>query len=347
MKDYTDEDLYEILHVKKNATQEDIKLAYHRLVRLFHPDINENSESDSIFRKIRYAYGILSDINKRRIYDIKIDLKNSKDSSDIDSNDNKNEENLFNQKENCPKNKSVSKRLNEIFEGIFINIKNSTKSTRANNKLKKKNGDDIYANVTISSKEAVLGTTRIINVVQSRSCPNCEGKKFINEALCPLCKGHGEISTHKKINAVIPPNTKNGDKIKIEKSGNQGINGGQTGDLYLIVSIDEKSLFTVKDDVVYMDLPITPFEAVLGANIDIPTFYENVTIKIPPNTPSGQKFRLKGQGIYLKDKGSNGDMIVTVVIKIPQKLSDKEIEIYKTLRENSTCNVREGLNNNE
>ena len=116
---------------------------------------------------------------------------------------------------------------------------------------------------------------------------------------------------------------------------------------WVIISIDEKSLFTVKDDIVYMDLPISTFEAALGANIEIPTFYENITIKIPPNTSSGQKFRLKGQGIFLKDKGYNGDMIVTVHVKLPKKLSDKEIEIYKNLRENSSCDIREGLMFNE
>ena len=234
-------------------------------------------------------------------------------------------------------NKSFAKIFAEIVEGIFIFGKKNQ------NNSKTKFAEDIYANVTISAKEAILGTSRIINVMQTTVCPNCEGKRFINEALCPLCKGSGEISNHKRINTKIPQNTKNGDKIKIEGAGNKSKDGNCTGDLYLVVSIDEKSLFSVKDDIVYMDLPISTYEAALGANIEIPTFYENITIKIPPNTSSGQKFRLKGQGIYLKNKGINGDMIVTVIIKLPQKLSDKEIELYKSLRDNSTYSVREGL----
>ena len=339
MVEYLDKDLYEILHVKKDATIDEIKAAYRRLARLFHPDINETSNED-IFKEICYAYDILSDDKKKKLYDIKLGINSSEPA-------NEEVQDMQEQNNTAEKNKSLSQMLGEIIEGIFINIKNSAKNKCDKNKNRKQNGDDIYANVTISTKEAALGTSRIINVVQSKQCPNCEGKRFINEALCPLCKGHGEISTHKRLNVKIQPNTKDGEKIKIDNAGNQGVNGGGNGDLYLIVSIDEKSLFNVKDDVVYMDLPISTFEAVLGANIEIPTFYENITIKIPPNTSSGQKFRLKGQGIYLKDKGYNGDMIVTVHIKIPKKLSEKEIEIYKNLRENSSCDIREGLKFND
>ncbi|MBQ7449993.1 hypothetical protein IJS77_01135 [bacterium] len=240
------------------------------------------------------------------------------------------------------KSKIFSGILGEIIEGIFIN-----KSSNKKNNRKSQKGDDIYANVTISSKEAVFGTSRIINIIQSKPCPNCMGKKFINEALCPMCKGSGEISTHKKINCNIPSNAKNNSKIKIENEGNDSTNGGLSGDLYLIINIDEKSLFTVKDNIVYMDLPITPYEAALGANIEIPTFYENITIKIPPNTSSGQRFRLKGQGLYIKELKENSDMIVTAIIKLPKNLSEKEIELYKSLKENSSGNVREGLKNNE
>ena len=192
-----------------------------------------------------------------------------------------------------------------------------------------------------------MGTNRIINVMQTALCPNCCGKKFINDALCPLCKGTGEISTHRRINAKISPNTKNGDKIKIEGSGNKPVNNEKPGDLFLIISIDEKSLFTVKDNTVYMDLPISTFEAALGANIEIPTFYENITIKIPPNTSSGQRFRLNGQGICDKETGLYGDMIVTVIIKLPSKLSEKEIELYKDLQKISNYDVREGLKDSE
>ena len=342
--DILNKDLYKILNIEKNATADEIKSAYRHLMRIYHPDINETEESKALFKEIRDAYEILSDTEKKKLYDIKHGFNFIKNNS---SPENEAEEKVETQDEtkDTKKTQKLSDILSEIINGIFVNSKGSSNSKK--NSSAKQKGEDIYANVTISPKEAVFGTSRIINIVQSKICPNCEGKKFINEALCPLCKGHGEISTHKKINANIPSNVKNNEKIKIEGIGNESPNGGVTGDLYLIVNIDEKSLFTVKDNIVYMDLPITPYEAALGATIEIPTFYENVTIKIPPNTSSGQRFRLKGQGIFLKDLKENSDMIVTVVIKIPNKLSEKEIEIYKSLKENSTCNIREGLKDNE
>ena len=338
-----DKDLYKILNIDSDADAAEIRAAYRKLARIYHPDISESEESLNAFKEIRQAYEILSDEEKKKLYDIKHGLntkKNSEENIQITEKDtNNNEVKTENITENIKgKEKTLAQIFGEIIEGIFVRRKKSQ------NNFNTKSDYDIYANVTISTKEAILGTSRIINVMQTKVCTNCEGKKFINESLCPLCKGSGEISNHKRINIKIPQNTKDGDKIKIEGAGNQNEKGDKAGDLYLIVSIDEKSLFSVKDDIVYMDLPISTYEAALGANIEIPTFYENITIKIPPNTSSGQKFRLKGQGIYMKDMGVNGDMIVTVIIKLPQKFSDKEIEIYKSLRDNSTVNVREGLN---
>ena len=347
MKKISDMNLYEILNVNEDATFDEIKAAYKKLVRIYHPDISNSKESNDIFKKICNAYDILSDENKRKLYDLNHGYNqqpkhNTEDS--VNTLENGNEDNSAEKNADYKMNEEdkISKStLSEILNGIFVYVKNAAKS----NKNKQKT-DDVYANVTISAKEAMIGTNRIINIVKTISCPNCAGKKFVNEALCPLCKGSGEVSNHKRINAKIPPNTHNGAKIKIEGI-NTDFSSNNGGDLYIIVTIDEKSLFTVKDNTVYMDLPITTYEAALGANIQIPTFYDDITIKIPPNTSSGQKFRLKGQGIIDKQKNTKGDMIVTVVIKLPNVLSAKEIELYKELRECSTGNIRESLRENE
>ena len=345
MNEFFDKDLYKILNVDYDADASEIRSAYRKLARIYHPDICESQESLNTFKEIRQAYEILSDEEKKKLYDIKHGFNLQKNAEEVtepvDENIEDEVKTEVEEEYKNKKNKPLAQIFGEIIEGIFIFGKKNQ------NNAKSKSDSDIYANVTISTKEAILGTSRIINVMQTAVCPNCEGKRFINEALCPLCKGSGEISNHKRLNTKIPQNTKNGDKIKIEGAGNKSKDGNSTGDLYLVVNIDEKSLFSVKDDIVYMDLPISTFEAALGANIEIPTFYENITIKIPPNTSSGQKFRLKGQGIYLKNKGINGDMIVTVIIKLPQKLSDKEIELYKSLRDNSTYSVREGLKSSD
>ncbi len=340
MKDFFDKDLYEILQIKKCATLKEIKEAYKRLVRINHPDIN--SDAADIFKEVCRAYDILSDPVKKNLYDIKNGFNQNSEEKKLDDNTEVLKNNEIHKYSKQKNNKTFSGLLTEIIDGIFVNVKKSSQSSKKSSK-----GEDIFANVTISAKEALFGTTRIINIMQTALCPNCTSKKFINESVCSLCKGTGEISNHKRINANIPANTQNGARIKIDGAGNQSPKGGKNGDLYLIISIDEKSLFTVKDNIVYLDLPISAYEAALGANILIPTFYEDITIKIPPNTSSGQKFRINGHGIYDKISGKNGDMIITVFIKIPPKLSSKEIELYKQLRELSDYDIREGLKDNE
>ena len=199
-------DLYKILNVEHDADAAEIRAAYRKLARIYHPDISESKESLNAFKEIRQAYEILSDEEKRKLYDIKHGFNIKKDSEESIERPEKNENpEGVTVEEEVPqetkeKSKSFAKIFGEIIEGIFVFGKKSQSNSKS------KSDENIYANVTISTKEAILGTSRIINVMQIKGCPNCEGKKFINEALCPLCKGSGEISSHKRINIKIPPN---------------------------------------------------------------------------------------------------------------------------------------------
>ena len=162
-----------------------------------------------------------------------------------------------------------------------------------------------------------------------------------------MCKGTGEVSVHKKLNIKIPMGVKPGAKIRIKGEGNRGTNGGKNGDLYLFIEIEDNKIFKYDGLNVHIDLPITPYEAVLGANIEVPTLCGNISMKIPPNTTTGQKFRLSEQGIYDETKKQKGDQIVTVKIEIPKTLSQKEIELYEQLKNISTYNIRENLRNDK
>ena len=192
-------------------------------------------------------------------------------------------------------------------------------------------------------KDAVRGTKRVVNVVHTTQCPRCKGRKFINGSACPLCKGSGEHSEHRKITVKIPKNVKNNTKLRVTGEGNPGENGGKNGDLYLKIKIEPNSRMQFEGSNVIYNVPVTPFEAVLGGNISIPAFEGNLSLKIPPKTHSGQKFRLSRQG--LKQNGKNGDMIVVVHIEIPSSLSDDEIRLYEKLRKLSQENIRENLLN--
>ena len=210
-------------------------------------------------------------------------------------------------------------------------------------KTSAKKGDDIHEEITVTIKESVNGAERTINVMHTTQCSHCKGRKFINGNICPVCKGTGENSEHKKITVKIPKNVKNGTKLRIPQEGNIGLNGGKNGDLYLKIKIEPNSRMRFEGNDVYYNVPITPFEAVLGGEITIPAFEGNLSLKIPPKTHSGQKFRLAGQGI--KQNNKSGDMIVTVHIEIPCSLSDDEIRLYEKLKKLSAQNIRENLLN--
>lgn len=227
-----------------------------------------------------------------------------------------------------------SKKINDIFEEFAKPKKSKTSA---------KKGDDIHEEITVTIKESVNGAERTINVMHTTQCSHCKGRKFINGNICPVCKGTGENSEHKKITVKIPKNVKNGTKLRIPQEGNIGLNGGKNGDLYLKIKIEPNSRMRFEGNDVYYNVPITPFEAVLGGEITIPAFEGNLSLKIPPKTHSGQKFRLAGQGI--KQNNKSGDMIVTVHIEIPCSLSDDEIRLYEKLKKLSAQNIRENLLN--
>ena len=200
-------------------------------------------------------------------------------------------------------------------------------------------GDDIYSDIEISIFEAINGTVKIINMLQTNICPKCNGRKFVNGGKCNYCNGKGETSTYKRFNVKIPAGIKNKSKIRLAEEGEKGINGGRNGDLYLTIHIKEPKGYKTEGLNILKTIQITPFEAVLGAEIKIPTMQGNVALKIAPNTRSGQKIRLSGCGI--KQNNKIGDMIVIIEIQIPKDLSSEEISLYKKLQEISNHNIRE------
>ncbi|MBQ8168817.1 hypothetical protein IJZ97_05310, partial [bacterium] len=202
---------------------------------------------------------------------------------------------------------------------------------------------DINTDVTISMSDAAHGAVKIVNVVHTELCPRCKGRKFINGNKCTVCNGAGEYTQHKRINVKIPANIKNGARLRIKGEGGDGKFGGINGDLYLHIQIQGNSKIKYDGLNILYDIPITPYEAVLGGEISIPTFDGHVKLKIPAQTSSGQKFRLSGQG--LKKNGKIGDLIITVTIEISRRLSDDEVKLYEKLKKLSAGNIRENLLN--
>ena len=335
MNQYYQKDLYSILGVEPDADMVKIKSAYRKQARIWHPDVNDNSQESIIrFKEITEAYEVLTDSHKRSQYDILKGFNTRKESSYTSNTSNttksqakkaygetnsaytqtkpRTESQQKSRKEdyytpNEEEKSSFSQVFENILDGLFTSDTRREKKTK---KPKPENGRDINLNVNIKVSEAISGTHRTVNVLHSERCPKCEGRRFINGSKCPLCKGTGEVSIHKKLNVKIPAGVKKGAKIRIADEGNKGYNGGKNGDLYLFINIEESKFFRYEGINVYCEIPITPFEAVLGANIEVPTLCGNVSMKIPPNTTTGQKFRLSEQGVEdtkTKKKGEHKD----------------------------------------
>lgn len=326
MKNY-----YSILGVTPNASEADIKSAYRNLARKYHPDINPDGAEK--FKDISEAYETLSDHKKKIQYDTINGFFKSEpqytSSKKAKEEYKKTTSNSEDKKQKKTKKSNFSKKINDIFEEIS-----------KNKKQKPQKGEDICEEVTISIKEAIEGTKRIINVVHASSCPHCRGHKFINGSECPKCSGTGEKYDHRKISVKIPPKIKNGTKLRIKEEGNCGQNGAKNGDLYVTVKIEQNSRISFEENNIIYQIPITPSEAALGGKIEIPSFDGNISLKLPPKTKSGQKFRIAKQGI--KQNGKQGDLIVIVNIEIPSSLSEDEMRLYEKLQK-ITKNIRENL----
>lgn len=350
---------YAILGVTPDSTGAEVKSAYRKLARKYHPDVNKSLESIQIFKDISEAYDTLSHDDKRKQYDMlngfyrkpKTDRKQAEPEFEEKKTYKKEPEPEvkktaskpeFEKKHDYYEHYKSDKILKDVINDILDGIK-TKKTAPKEPKKPPKNGEDIYTDVSISLAEAVKGTSRVVNVLHSELCPNCEGRKFINGAKCPACNGTGEYRQQKKITVKIPAGVKDGAKLRAAHEGNPGFAGGSSGDLYIKVKIEPNSNIRVNGNDIFYHLPITPYETVLGGKIPVPVFECTVNLIIPPMTKSGQKFRLAKQG--LKTNGKFGDMIVTVEIQLPKNLSEDEIKLYEKLKKISQGNIRENIYN--
>ncbi len=307
------ESYYDILGLKPDATRAEIKSAYKKLVRKFHPDVNKAEGADKIFIKINEAFEILSDDVKKIQYDISMGfgIKNGEKEAFKPE---------FSKKENSKKKED---NLSDIVNRFFKNKKQKTP--------KREKGKDIETEIRITESEAILGASRKINIVQSEICPKCGGRKFANGTSCSLCNGKGEITNHKKITVKIPSNIKNGSKIRLRGEGNKGINGGENGDLYLFVKVETIK----KEDPI--EVFIAPWEALYGANIEVKLKTGFVKFQVPQNTNSGQKFKI------VDKNNKNREILIITTIKMPKNLTEEEKMLLKKLLELNENKKREEM----
>jgi molecular chaperone DnaJ len=352
--------LYEALGVSKNASPDELKKAYRKLVRQYHPDRNPgDKEAEKRFKEIQHAYDVLSDPEKRKQYDA-FGSRNGRagagptfDFGDFD--------------------------LGDIFGGLFGGGARGRGGARQQQRGQR--GADVDVEVRISFEDSLKGLqttvpatlelacrschgtgaapgttptrcpqcggTGVVATSQGlfalqQPCPNCRGMGTVVDAPCATCHGSGRERRTKRYRVPIPPGVKDGTRIKLKGKGEAGYGGAPAGDLYVVTRVEPSRLYERRGDDLVIDVPVTFDEAALGAEVEIPTPDGRVSLKVPPGSADGKLLRVKGRGAP-KLKGGRGDLLARLRVQVPSKLSKAEREALENLRKAHRGNPRERL----
>jgi curved DNA-binding protein len=337
-------DYYEVLGVKRNAPDDEIKKAYRKLARKFHPDLNPGDKAaEEQFKLLQDAYDVLSDAENRKLYDqygenwraVKAGAgapppgwegagrsthagggsrPGGFDFNDFDFS-----------RFRATGTGGAGAGGFDIFEEMFGGGFGRGRTTRSGR------GRDIEAELELSLEEAHRGGRRTLQMQVGETCPTCRGTGDKDGRVCETCGGSGEVVRPKTIEVNIPAGVRDGSTIRVPGQGSSGSNGSEPGDLYLHLRLRPHPVFTVKGDDLELELPIAPWEAVLGAKVEARTIDGKVELTIPAGAKSGQRLRLRGQGLN-KRKGSRGDEYVRLKIVVPKDVTAEERRLYEELK---------------
>lgn len=363
----TKRDYYEVLGVQKNATDEELKKAYRQLAKKYHPDANPNNkeEAEKKFKEVNEAYEVLSDKQKRSMYDQFGHGGPNGYSSDFSGFSGFDGFSGFG-----GRNGGFDVDLGDIFSSFFGG---STRSQRQNGPVR---GRDLRVRIEIAFEEAAFGITKEITINRDEQCDTCHGsgckpgtttetckvcngtgqvKSIQNTILgsfssvrtcehcggsgkiisnpCVDCKGRGTVRKQRKIKVNIPAGIDNGQIISLRGEGEPGLRGGGPGDLYITVSVKPHSVFTRKGDSLFCNVHISFAQAALGAIIDVPTLSGVEQYDLAEGTQTGSIFTLKGKGIKNINGRGTGDLYFTVIVDVPKKLNSEQRDLLKRFAE--------------
>lgn len=354
-------DYYQILGVAKDAGQPEIKKAYRRMARKYHPDLNKgNPAAETRFKEINEAHRVLSDPEKRRKYDqLGADWEKYRDF------------------QGAPRDSAAGQGFEPGGTGFggfqFRDFSQGTASGFSDffrmffgGSDRFESADDIFgragrrassgrraaaapapeasAELPVTVREAVTGTRKHLSLQLQTPCGHCGGQGMMAQGPCPACHGQGAVARSEEIEVTIPAGVQNGSKIRLGGKDRPASGGlaGQT--LYLSVKITEDPLFHLRGRNVHCDIPVTVYEAVLGAEIDVPTATGRVRMRIPPETKNSQTFRLKGKGLPALGRHPAGDQIIRIRVELPHNLSAREKDLFHELARLRSEDPRMGMN---
>jgi DnaJ-class molecular chaperone len=322
-------DYYAVLGIPKNAAEKDVKSAYRKLARKWHPDANLKNpkEAEEKFKEISEAYEVLGDPEKRRKYDVlgpnwQQAAQQAEQQRRYRTNVNGEEFEFDLGDAGAPSG------FSDFFDVFFSGI---GRQQTAQRRAYARRGQDLETTIELTLPDVYNGGTKAVSLQIEDICPRCHGTGTVEGRLCPQCHGTGRILVSKRFEVTIPKGIGEGQRIRLAGQGGAGLNGGPNGDLHLIVRMQEDATYKRKGDDLYVDLPVSIYDLVLGGEVNAPTLGGEVAMRIPAGTQNNRLMRLPGRGMpHVKTKG-NGDEYVRLIGQLPQNLSEKEKKLFKEL----------------
>ena len=365
-------DYYETLGVDKSSTEAEIKSAFRKMAKQYHPD-NKETGDEAKFKEIGEAYAVLSDSSKKQQYDqfghqafeygfgnAGGGFGNFQGFEDID----------------------LSSIFDDLFGGSFgsFGFGGGSRGRRGRSNQPTK-GEDTLIHMVLTFEEAVYGCEKEITLNLDEECDKCNGKGGFDEKTCPTCDGHGVViqqqrsmlgvfqtqttcpdchgsgktfkdvcdkcngrgsnNERKTIIVKVPEGVDDGNQIRMSEKGSAGTHGGPNGDIYIEFKVKKHSLYERDENDIYLELPLTITEAVLGCKKEIPSLWGNVVVTIDEGTQTGDKLRIKGKGVTDPNRGKKGDMYIITKVIIPEKLDRKQKNLFKDLDKTTLDNSSE------
>ncbi len=348
-------DYYEVLGVQKNASEEEIKRAFRKLAKQYHPDVNKEADAEAKFKEIGEAYAILSDPEKRRQYDQFGHAAFEGGSSGFQgfSADDIDLGSIFDEffgssfgfnfgggsrRRNGPsKGRDRLVKMNLTFEEAVFGCKKSI-NIDLNETCSKCNGAGGFHEKTCSKCNGrgtiIMEQKSMFGIFQTQTtCNECGGSGKTFEETCNLCRGTGYTKENKEILVTVPEGVDTGYQLRISGKGEAGSNGGPNGDIYIEFNVKKHDFFEREEEDIYLEVPLTLAEAALGSKKEIPTLENNVVLDIKPGASTGDKLRLKGKGIKIPNTLRKGDLYVILNVVTPTKLNRKQKKLLEELAE--------------
>jgi DnaJ-class molecular chaperone len=326
-------DYYQILGVPKSASTKDIKAAYRKLARKWHPDVNptKKKESEEKFKEIAEANEVLSDSEKRKRYDT-LGPNWQQQAQDFGHRPGAGRGGGDGVHYEFHDFGDEAGGFSDFFQTFFSDL-GRARAAGGRPSRRGMRGSDVEYGIELALRDAYAGGTRQLTLQTQARCPRCGGTGTIDGKLCHECRGTGTIDVNKSLDVAIPLGVRDGQRIRLAGQGGVGFGGGPNGDLYLVVHIAPDPIFERRGDDLYEEHPVSVYTLVLGGETTVPTMTGKIDMKVPAGSQNGRVLRIPSKGMPRLRGDGYGDLYVKLIAQTPGKLTDNERELWSQLAE--------------